>query len=663
MPAKLRFLLPLALLALWLLSGQRILDVLNPENKNQRHLESQIAEIRKLNPEADAFFAKLDDQRDSAALGATIRAAETQHGRDSALRAIAEQIRTSEEPAYYRLMRLAADIDRAPSQSDREAILYSHGTTLQNLLVDDSGTAADEYLTQLENAAADPALWPTIKDDPIGLLVAPHIKGDAELWQFYRDERDWLADILATAAPDDGSDIAGAAFLTNLIRIAKNNHPQVKSAVAEFGLVALPLYETYGPILKETNELGVPDSETLEIIFANQDQFGANPPSADSLVNLKKNRPAVWDAARYQTLVLRLDAAVPQLSELLVKQFPAADIAAFLFTNYEDEIPAAAAALAKFGDLGLYILNRYQADPRVRDLLTNPQVGPRAIPFLARFGDQGFEKLDDNIAWLDRYFDASGNPKKGHSWIEGIPIVGAPANVVQLWAKGHPVSWGELGWAGLDVMDGALLVASFGASAPVTVAKQTAKATGRQAVKQTTRQAAKRTVATSTTRGAARGAARESFLKSFARRSGRWAAPIAGGAELVFRVGRTTASRIGTTARQAASKLKTTWSTSPLRLRKWTYRGLLAVGLYFTITERTIPNLPAIAAGIGEQVGKIANSITAAAPAALASALREWLDIGTSAAATTAYTLTALVLAALAAFLFFRKPNRIRRLA
>ena len=97
--------------------------------------------------------------------------------------------------------------------------------------------------------------------------------------------------------------------------------------------------------------------------------------------------------------------------------------------------------------------------------------------------------------------------------------------------------------------------------------------------------------------------------------------------------------------------------------REWTYRGLLAVGLYFTITERTIPNLPAIAAGIGEQVGKIANSITAAAPAALASALREWLDIGTSAAATTAYTLTALVLAALAAFLFFRKPNRIRRLA
>ncbi|MGI9239906.1 MAG: hypothetical protein ACR2RV_03845, partial [Verrucomicrobiales bacterium] len=345
-----------------------------------------------------------------------------------------------------------------------------------------------------------------------------------------------------------------------------------------------------------------------------------------------------------------------------LKQFAGADIAAFLYTNYEDEIPAAASALEKFGDLGLYILNRYQADPRVHQLLTNPEVGPRAIPFLARFGDQGFEKLDANIAWLDRYFDASGNPKKGHGWVEGIPIVGAPANVVQHWAQGNPVSWGELGWAGLDVVDGALLVASFGASTPVTVAKQTAKATGRQAIKQSTRSAAKSASAKAAARSSARNTARKSFLKSFAGRSGRWAAPIVGGTELVFRLGRTTFSRIGVGARQAATRLSSTWAASPLRLRKWTYRGLLGVGLYFTITERTIPKLPEIAAGIGEQVGKIATSITEAVPAALAATLREWLDISSSAAATTLYTVVALILAAISALLFFKK-RRIRRLA
>ena len=662
MRTKLHYLLPLGFLALWLLSGSRILKTLNPENTRQRHLDAQIDEIRRLNPEADAFLARVQSGRDSAALGATLLAAEASVGEASALRLVADQIGDSGRPAYFRLMQIAADIQRAPSQAEREAILYSHGTTLQNLLVDSSGSLADDYLTQLESAADDPSLWPIVKDDPVGLLIAPHLVGDAGLWQYYRDERDWLGDILATAAPDPETGPGGAAFLAGLVRIAKENHPQVKAAVAEFGLVALPLFESYGGLLKETSKLGVPDSETLEIIFANQDQFAEDPPSAVSLVDLKKNRPAVWEAARFEALVLRLDSEVPHLSEPLLKQFPQADIAAFLYTNYEDEIPAAASALEKFGDLGLYILNRYADDPRVHDLLTNPKVGSRAIPFLARFGDEGFEKLDDNLAWLDRYFDESGNPIKGHGWIEGIPIVGAPANVVQHWAKGNPVSWGELGWAGLDVIDGALLVASFGGSTPVTVAKQTAKATGRQAIKQTTRAAGKSAAAKATTRSAVRSATRESFLKSFARRTGRWAAPIADGAELVFRIGRTTVSRVGVAARQAATRLSTSWSTSPLRLRKWTYRGLLGVGLYFTITERTIPRLPEIAEGIGEQVGKIAKSITEAVPMALASALREWLDVSSSKAAITIYTLVALALAALSAFLFFKK-NRIRRLA
>jgi len=662
MPFKLRFLVPLTLLLLWLLAGQKILSVLNPENKNERRLNSQIEEIRKLNPEADAFFAKVQDKRDSAALGATIRGAEVQYGKDSALRTVADEISGSDGPVFYRLARLAADINRAPSHTDREAILYSHGTTLQNLLEDESGDSAEEYLTQLESAASDPALWPTVKDDPIGLLIAPHIKDDPELWQFYRDERDWLADILATAAPDKTAEVAGGVFLAGLVRTAKESYPQIKPAVTEFGLVAIPLYETYGATLKETNKLGVPDNEALEIIFANQDQFAIEPPSADELINIKKNRPNVWNAARQETLILRLDSEVPHLTEPLIKQFPDHDIAAFLYTNYEDEIPAAAASLEKFGDLGLYILNRYQEDPRTHELLTNPKVGARAIPFLARFGDEGFEKLDDNIAWLDRYFDAEGNPIEGHGWIEGIPIVGAPANVVQHWAKGNPVSWGELGWAGLDVVDGALLVASFGASAPLTAAKQTAKTTGRQVVKQTTRQSAKKAVAGASTRGVARAGARESFLKAFARRGGRWMAPLVGGAELVFRIGKTTTSRIGTSARQAGLRMKTAWAATPASLRKWTYRGLLAVGLYFTITERTIPNLPAIAEGLGQQFAKIADSVKESIPTALATALREWLDIGSSTGATVIYTLTALALAALAAFFFFRKSG-LRRLA
>jgi len=677
MRKRLYFLIPAGLLLVWLWQGDAMLGILDPGRAANRDLEKAEAELRKLDPEADAFLAGVKDARDRTALGASLRAAELEHGEhgtDSALRSFAEGFDREGGPAYFRLLRLAADVRMAPSEADREAIVYAHGTTVQHLMLEPSGRSADDYLTQLESAAGDRALWPIVRDDPVALLLWPHLKDDEALWQFYRDERDWLGEVLAAAAPASDGDspaVDPGSFFAELVGVAQRYHPIVKQAVVEegFGIVALPLFDAYGEVLRETARLGVPVGEALEVVFANQDQFAAREPGevaalADRLVHVKKNKPLVWEAARNEPLVLRLDAAVPNLSEPLLRKFAGNDVAGFLFTAYEDAMVPAAAALDRFGDLGLYILNRYQDDPRAHALLLDPEVGPRAVPFLARFQDAGFEKLDDNKKWLDRYFDAEGNEKKDHTWIEAIPIAGAPVNVLGHWVKGQPVSWGELGWAAVDVADGVLLVASFGASAPVTAAKQGAKTGGRALVKATVRDGAREVAAKSATKVAARGAARDSMLKAFVRRGGVWSVPLAGGAKAVLKVGRVTVTKVGSTVRDAARGLGTTWATTPARFRTWAYRGMLAVGLYVTLSERTIPGLPAAAEAMGAFAGKLANSVALAAGTFLANALRETLGIASSPVARAVYLGFAVVLAALAAWLFLRdKPAALKRVA
>jgi hypothetical protein len=651
MRKKLRFLIPAGLLFVWLWQGESVLKVLDPSRAEARDLETAEAELRKLNPAAGNFLDSLNDVRDRAALGASIRAAEIEHGKDSALRVFAEGFKGGNEPPYFRLLRLATDVGMAPSEADREAIVYSHGTTLQHLLLEKDGRGADDYLDQLEAASVDPEIWAIVRDDPVALLMWPYLEQDDVLWQFYVEQRDWLGEVLASAAPADRID--AGAFFVDLVRVTQEYHPMVKQAVVvnEFGVVAVPLFSAYGDVLKETTRLGVPVNEALEIVFANQDQFdGAKDTAivlADRLIHLKKNKPTVWEAARNEPLVLRLDAAVPGLSESLLKRFAGNDVAGFLFTAYEDEIVPAATALERFGDLGFYILHRYQDDPRAHALLMDTKVGVRAVPFLAKFQDQGFEKLADNIKWLDRYFDADGNAKKDDSWVEAIPIAGAPVNVVSHWIKGEPVSWGELGWAAVDVADGVLLVASFGGSAPVTAAKQSAKATVKVGAKKGTQ-----TVA------------RNSMLKTFAKRGGSWSLKLAGGAKAVLKIGRVTVSKIGSSMRGAASRLGKTWATTPARFRKYAYRGMLAVGLFVTLKERTIPGLPAAAEAMGAFAGELANSATKAAGVFLASALREALGISSSPVARAVYIGFAIVLAILAAWLFVRqKPSQLKRVA
>ncbi len=122
------------------------------------------------------------------------------------------------------------------------------------------------------------------------------------------------------------------------------------------------------------------------------------------------------------------------------------DIATFLYANYPNAILPAAAAVNEYSDLAIYLLRKYSDDgqSRMHRFLNDPKIGMRAIPFVARFGDQGLDRLQENLGWLDKYFDADGKAKDKEWWTQ-IPG-GAALDVARNWAHGHPNEWSELGW-------------------------------------------------------------------------------------------------------------------------------------------------------------------------------------------------------------------------
>lgn len=63
------------------------------------------------------------------------------------------------------------------------------------------------------------------------------------------------------------------------------------------------------------------------------------------------------------------------------------------------------------------------------------------------------------------------------------------------------------------------------------------------------------------------------------------------------------------------------WKGLSRAKKVWIYRGLLGVGLYVTITERTYPNLDKIIAGVGDLIGKASAGVVTMCGDALAGAL------------------------------------------
>ena len=659
MPSVLRRFLPvktvilaalMIVLAVWLVRGLSVIRGLGGSDSTERFVAEQADRLRQI-PEADAILARMKEKHEIRALAASVHAAYESEG-NSGLRRLVAQIRSGTDPCGMALARLAVREGRFQVEADREAFVVAHATACEALTGAAGGAGSDQYLTLLAEVEQQPAVWRVVREDPVALVLWPVIGSDAALWSFYVEQRDWLAEALVelkaaravsiAASENDGratqsaqeQDEGSGFAVDKAIAAAYLYHPLARQAVVNEGLggVGLSLFLDHGAVLQEAvAQHGLPLNETMEVLFTNGESFLLEADSkpalqerirqtAAELAHIHRSKPSVWTNAKQHPLALRLNRDVPQYADELLEKYGVDDIGMFLYASFENEIAPAAAAVAKFGDLGIYILNRYADDERLHQWLRDPRVGVRIIPFLARFQDAGLDRVDERLDWLNRYFELDGSPKEDdYAWLQGVPLIGGPANVIRHWSRGEPCEWSELGWAALDVADTALLVMSFGGSSALTAAKSGAKTTAaRQFVRGSGRGAAR--AAQLGARQAARKAVKVSALRRLVQagsRSALW----------VRRVSRGAGNAVARTW-EAAKAAKTAWRSVPLRIRLWTYRGLLAVGLFVTLKERTLPKLPEMGKAFGEFAGRAARQGSEAAGTALAAAVKEMFASG-----------------------------------
>lgn len=586
---------------------------------------------------------------------------------------------TSVDAARYELALLASDPRLVRTRTERNSFIAGNATVVDAIgavrAIGAEGSAvADvaiaDYLSDVEKVAAAPAAYRAVADDPIGIMLFDEER-DAKLRQFYltananHDHPDWLKAVIAETVQASGrgdspfrlTSLAGGAdededetanlSVGDVVRIAYDNHPLFQQIVSDDlqlseddrrpTPVVVALFREHGELIRlATGPKGnVPRSEILDVLFANDDFLerwridkGETDTATLELVahfaDLQKSKPGVWREARYSPLALQLEEAAPRHANEVLEEYGPDDIATLLLSGYEESAAKATEAVARFGDIAIVVLQMYADEAAGNEglfhrALRNPDVGVRIVPFVASKGDDGLTKLESDIKWLDKYFHPDGRPRNEVAWYEAVPIVGAPAKVAANLVQGHPSTWEELGWAAVDVADGALLVATFGASAakaPVQqAAKQAAKQAGKQAAKAAAIQSGRR-LATNTTRLAARQARKQlgrSLLRGAAalRLVGK-AAVITGkavsAAWKAFMYVLSATYKARATVIRTAGDIRKAWGRVPQSVWRAVYGGLLASSMYVRVRDRTLPN----AHLVGEELGRFAGKTVAA---------------------------------------------------
>ncbi|MDR3183310.1 MAG: hypothetical protein LBT89_10435, partial [Planctomycetaceae bacterium] len=381
--------------------------------------------------------------------------------------------------------------------NERENFLTAHANHLQSLqyirnqsedinLQTQLDDKTAEYLRCLDAAKQDPNIWRKVRDNPMYIQLAM-LGINPPLLDFYDAEKDWLDDVLfvlmasVDSAEDDTTPLLqrnAAADVRTILETAQKYHPLFRDAVRDYlgdadsdvltGCVWIyTLFENNGDAIRFCKEKGNFElGNLLSVMLANpvfcEKYAGKAEEFAARLITIKQEMPNVWKQAE-EMFVLQLADDVPQLADNLLRKYGQHKIAAFLYTHYPDALPQAAAAVEKFGELAFFILNQYASSEIFHKALKDNQLGVRIIPYTARFEDKGLEKIEENKAWLDKYFDEQGNAKEDEWWTS-IPG-GSLAKVVKNWTQGLPSEWSEFGWAALDTADIALFALTLGQSA------------------------------------------------------------------------------------------------------------------------------------------------------------------------------------------------------
>ncbi len=348
--------------------------------------------IKKLeaeNPHGAAELTRIRENSDIRAVAAVLRDTEARGGIAAVQHLVDRKVEQGNTPGEIRLASLAVNPNLLPDGPSREEFLSAHVSALQLLDHDETGVTTSAYLDRLERAAGAPDSWRVAKSNPMGMLVSDHVSTPS-LREYYEQEQEWLDPVIVDVTSRSlMNDEGKGAQISDVVSVAYDNRPYFKQAVTEQRLngAAFFLFGRYGDAISRTSSEagGVPLGEVLEVIYANNDfleRFKDDTPDvlAGRLVTIYNNKPAVWRAARRMSLALRMNEDAPQVADKLFEKYTADDIAAMLYAGYENELVFAAEAVAKFGDLAIYILSHYEESRRFHEALKVNSVGVRLIP-------------------------------------------------------------------------------------------------------------------------------------------------------------------------------------------------------------------------------------------------------------------------------------------
>jgi hypothetical protein len=482
-----------------ILTGTLIIGLMNRDQftdtavSQQARIEQLLTDWQKEDPEVKRIQAQVNND---LALAIAYQSSLEDANSRSTQHSMVDEWRENEAVPYRaRLAALALDdreLRRTPDLA--EAFFLAHGTTCEFLGQATGVTSIHDYLTLLEQAKANPDAWPLVRDDPIALQVWANAEGLEEV-KFYRKNRDWLADPLVALDYNNSTITGPAEVIRKIAKFPNTVRLALSPDEEDLGVVGLMALLSHGELIDLCREdYGIPPQQTIAVLFMNPDIFDT--PEGDRawvrqqaswLNDIEKHSPTVWLAAMEFPFTLRLHIDAPHISEELLSKYGADQPQLLLYDLFQNEdgtydqqvIIRAAESVNAFGDLGIYVFAKYR-DPiwrtRLERFLRNDEIGVRLIPFMVRFGDEGFDKIEDNSAWLDKYFAKDGSPIVDPTeWVTYIPG-GSVYKVAENWTKGIPNEGSELGWAIVDVGDIALTVATFGASKAVTTSAKAGRA-------------------------------------------------------------------------------------------------------------------------------------------------------------------------------------------
>ncbi len=611
-------------------------------------------------------------------MAVTVATLKTRKDYEIALTKFSESLKKNESNPLMDAVSLCVDKNLASDPDDREKIIQAHGSFLylkdseflEKLLKEENLESKNEkkdkiekevfiHFEKLKEFSKDPEIWALVKYDPVAVKVFSEIE-DRELRDFYVKNQEWVQDLFSQYQNvKDG--LNEDVSIKEVLETAKKYFPLTRQTVLDskengcgYGPLGFQLFFKYGHLIKacvETEKV-LPLCETLEVFFAQGNYLNSfiDKKSMDSapellardLGKIKKEMPFLWKATKASPGALALYADAPDYAEGAFQQCEGIDIQILLYGDYFEEdrtlIRNATRALAKWGQMAFFTLNQY-AEPTAQN---NPKITEgnktlektiaatnnfkkvvkndfRSVFYVSTKGQEGIPLILENNKYLDKELKENGDPKDSSYW-EHLPLVGGPLVVLNNWRQGYPNSYGELGWAAIDVVSDGILIASMiptgGASGASLVAKETARIAAKQALKRTIFNAVKDRSKNIFVKFS--GSFFGKFIKGIASFANSFALGVP--SLLINIAGKTL--NIGFLVAKAAVKL---WTSIPEALKKFVYKSFLFLSIATSIALRTVPFLWKQFLEVIKQLPKILTDILLNAPKDLADAITKGL--------------------------------------